>query len=286
MQDHTPSRHKVFDFIYSTDLVYKPQCWKLCEAHCCNFFRYKSGPSKHVHEIPLLPGEWQYMSSKGYLDQYKDAEHTVLKVSLNVGVLSYEAIKIPTTGCPCDHWRRPTVCRLYPLAPRYDLERGFVGVDSTFSLMEIAEEFLGVPRACQVDQVPFHEVEKFIAISKAIETEPVMMFRFMVLDLLKTFLRAGLRDNKDQIVDEDSNFSDPAQLSNAFELIQLAFLRGVVIDWRQAKMALEELGARFKKMYGPAFRLGDSELPGSCARPESALMGSYRAPDRTAAGAG
>src|SRR5215831_21370165 len=79
------------------------------------------------------------MSSKGYLDQYKDPEHTVLKFSLNVGVLSYEAIKIPTTGCPCDHWRRPTVCRLYPLAPRYDLERGFVGVDSTFSLTEIAK---------------------------------------------------------------------------------------------------------------------------------------------------
>jgi hypothetical protein len=56
--------------------------------------------------------------------------------------------------------------------PRYDLDRGFVGVDSTFSMMEIAEEFLGVPRSCQVGAVPFQELEKFIAISKAIETEP------------------------------------------------------------------------------------------------------------------
>src|SRR5262245_54489706 len=203
MQTQTPSYPKVYDFIYGTDLVYKPQCWKLCNAHCCNFSRYKSGPAKHIHEIPLLPGEWQYMSNKGYLSQYKDPEHTVFKVGLNVGVLSYEAIKIPTIGCPGEHWRRPTVCRLYPLAPRFDLERGFVGVDSTFSLMEIAEEFLGVPRSCQVDQVPFDELEKFIAISKAIETEPVIMFQFMVLDLLKTLLRAGLKEHKDQILEED-----------------------------------------------------------------------------------
>ena len=163
-----------------------------------------------------------------------------------MGVLSYEAIKIPTTGCPCDHGRRPTVCRLYPLAPRYDLDRGFMGVDSTFSMMEIAEEFLGVPRSCRVDAVPFQELEKFIAISKAIETEPVIMFQFMALDLLKTLLRAGLKDNKDQIVKEDFNLSDKVQIS-------------VAIDWGRAKMALEDLGARFKKTYGPAFRLGDSE---------------------------
>src|SRR5262249_32990622 len=257
MQDQTPSWHKVFDLIYRTDLVYKPQCWKLCDAHCCNFFRYKSGPSKYVHEIPLLPGEWQYMSSKGYLDQYKDLEHAVLKVRLNVGVLSYEAIKIPTIGCPCDHWRRPTVCRLYPLAPRYDLDRGFVGVDSTFSLMEVAEEFLGVPRSCQVDQVPFHELEKFIAISKAIETEPVLMFHFMVLDLVKTLFRAGLKDSKDQLFDED--VTETAELSKSFDLIQLAFLRGVAIDWGHVKMAMDDLGAKFKKMYGPAFNFGDSE---------------------------
>lgn len=260
MQDRTPSHHKVYDFIYSTDLVYKPQCWKLCgDAHCCNFSRYKSGPSRHIQEIPLLPGEWQYMSDKGYLGQYKDPEHTVFKVKLNVGVLSYEAIKIPTIGCPCDHGRRPTVCRLYPLAPRYDLDRGFAGVDSTFSMMEIAEEFLGVPRSCQIEAVPFQELEKFIAISKAIETEPVIMFQFMVFDLLKTLLRAGLKDNKDQIVEEEFNLSEKGRISNAFKMIQLAFLRGVAIDWARAKMALEDLGARFKKMYGPAFRLGDPE---------------------------
>ena len=270
MQDPISRYHKIYDFIYSTDLVYKPQCWKLCDAHCCNFSRYKSGPSKHIQEIPLLPGEWQYMSDKGYLAQYKDAEHAVSVVDLDVGVLSYEAIKIPTMGCPCDHWRRPTVCRLYPLAPRYDLDHGFVGIDSTFSLMEVAEEFLGVPRSCQVDQVPFHELEKFIAISKAIETEPVLTFHFMVLDLMKTLFRTGLKDNKDQLFEED--VTETAELSDSFELIQLAFLRGVAIDWGRAKMALEDLGARFKKMYGAAFRLGDSELS-QYAYPESTVIG-------------
>jgi hypothetical protein len=253
-----PSYDKVYDFIYNTDLVYKPQCWKLCNAHCCNFSRYKSGPAKNTQEIPLLPGEWQYMSAKGYLGQYQDPEHVVFRISLNAGVLCYEAIKIPTVGCPCDHRRRPTVCRLYPLAPRYDLDRGFVGVDHTFSLMEIAEDFLGIRRTCQVNEVPFQELDKFIAISKAIETEPVIMFQFMVFDLLKSLLRAGLNNNRNRVLDEDIDLSDQVEICNSFKLIELAFLSGVVIDWGRAKMALENLAARFKRMYGSAFRLVDA----------------------------
>ena len=96
-------------------------------------------------------------------------------------------------------------------------------------------------------------MRNFIAISKAIETEPVMMFQFMVLDLLKTFLRAGLQDNKEQLLEDDLPVSEQVQV------IQLAFLRGMAIDWKQAQRAVEVLGARFKRVYGGAFRLGKSE---------------------------
>ena len=56
----------VFETIYSTDLVYAPDCWKLCgDAHCCNFMRYKSKMSilgKNLfQELPLLPGEFEFL---------------------------------------------------------------------------------------------------------------------------------------------------------------------------------------------------------------------------------
>ena len=98
----------------------------------------------------------------------------------------------------------------------------------------------------------------------------MLTFHFMVLDLMKTLFRTGLKDNKDQLFEED--VTETAELSDSFELIQLAFLRGVAIDWGRAKMALEDLGARFKKMYGAAFRLGDSELS-QYAYPESTVIG-------------
>ena len=64
-----PTRFEsTFDRIYATDLVYAPDCWKLCgNAHCCNFSRYKSQMSILGHqrsqEIPLLPGEFDFIRS-------------------------------------------------------------------------------------------------------------------------------------------------------------------------------------------------------------------------------
>jgi hypothetical protein len=61
----------MFDTIFATDLVYERNCHTLCgDAHCCHFRRYKGEGS--LHQLPLLPGEYEYMQNRGYLSQYKD----------------------------------------------------------------------------------------------------------------------------------------------------------------------------------------------------------------------
>ncbi len=72
-------RTAYFERIYATDLRYVPDCYKLCgDAHCCNFSRYKQkfafmGRS-HFQELPLLPGEFEFLRDQGYLAQFQDHE--------------------------------------------------------------------------------------------------------------------------------------------------------------------------------------------------------------------
>ena len=58
--------------IYSTDLTFVPNCWKLCgDAHCCSFSRYKAKfrmiAKTPFQELPLLPGEYEFLAAKGWL---------------------------------------------------------------------------------------------------------------------------------------------------------------------------------------------------------------------------
>ncbi len=75
-------KYSEFEQIYATDLVYVPECWKLCgDAHCCNFARYKSRfkmiGCTPFQELPLLPGEYEFLASKNWLNQFGEHDHVV-----------------------------------------------------------------------------------------------------------------------------------------------------------------------------------------------------------------
>ncbi len=99
-----------FDKIYSTDLVYQPDCWQLCgDAHCCNFSRYKAKfkliAKNHFQELPLLPGEYDYLETRGCLTQFSDFEHKVIEYTLDHRSIQVESIvsRRPNCACPaCD----------------------------------------------------------------------------------------------------------------------------------------------------------------------------------------
>src|SRR5215475_12212810 len=97
----------IFDEIYSTDLRYQKDCWTLCgDAHCCSFARYKARfrmiARTPFQELPLLPGEYEYLAEKGWLAQFGDFDHRASEVELGTGCMRVESIISRRPQCACD----------------------------------------------------------------------------------------------------------------------------------------------------------------------------------------
>src|SRR5688500_3170845 len=108
---HSPTVDAALDLIYSLDLVYRPECWKLCgDAHCCHHSRHKAKlpmPGAPYTDLALLPGELSYMQRRGLLIQYQSYEVQELRLPLSRGELRVQSLKIPGQMCPCKHDIRP-----------------------------------------------------------------------------------------------------------------------------------------------------------------------------------
>src|SRR5258708_769436 len=149
-----------FDAIYATDLVYSPGCWQLCgDANCCNFSRYKSQMKilghRHKQELPLLPGEYDFLVQRGFLADYENAEYRVVDYPLAGGKMKLEFLIGSNDACACKHDTRTTVCRLYPLLPIFNLECRLTGIDPNFGIFEEIESIGEAERACKLTNVPF-----------------------------------------------------------------------------------------------------------------------------------
>ncbi len=158
-----------FECIYSTDLVYVKDCWQLCgDAHCCNFSRYKSRfrlmGQTPFQELPLLPGEYQFLEQNGWLTQFGDYDLKATEYELSDVKLKIESIISRRPNCACDHATRPVVCRLYPLLPVFDIEGTCINTEP-MGIFEELEQIAGLSQACQLRSLPFDEMEKFLAIT-------------------------------------------------------------------------------------------------------------------------
>jgi hypothetical protein len=247
-----PRFSHVYDEIYATDLVFRPGCWTLCgDGHCCHFSRYKSELDSGFHEIPLLPGEWQYLNDKGHIGQYADYRRLTLEVQLATGILAYESLRIPTSLCPCSHDIRPTICRLYPLLPLYSPTAGLIGIDTRVTLFDVIEEVLDLPRGCRIDDIPLSEMRKFMELTRALGSEPVLVFHLMAYKLVKDVFRRGLQ----QMVAADGR---PAESRDELAERISAYQRDLVVkvvNWTAVKAELNDLGNQFRSIHGPSFKL-------------------------------
>ena len=130
-----------FDRIYATDLAYVRYCWKLCgNAHCCNFSRYKAQfkmiGQHHYQELPLLPGEYEYLQKRGWLARFDGIELKTIDYPLSRGAMKIEFLVGRSKACACEHATRTTTCRLYPLLPVYDVDGAVIDVDTKFGIFE------------------------------------------------------------------------------------------------------------------------------------------------------
>jgi hypothetical protein len=240
-----PTDTSVFDEIYATDLRYLVDCWKLCgDAHCCSFSRYKSRFSligrTPFQELPLLPGEYEYLSAKGWLAQFGDYEHRVQSFELPMGSMRLETVVSRRPHCACDQPTRPTVCRLYPLLPVFDVEGKLVGVES-LGIYEVLEEIQRSEPACRLTSLPFAEMQKLITIANAIGRAPLALFYMMAYRIAKEHVRTRLIE------------ASASSKTDLFKLFERLLLRQRLTDDRLVT-ELTSLADLFKRRYA-GFRL-------------------------------
>lgn len=185
-----------FDVIYGTDLVYVPGCWRLCgDAHCCSFRRYKERfkllGRTPGQELPLLPGEYDYLSRKGYLAQFQDHEHRAVPYQFGDRKIMIETILSRREGCACDHSTRTTICRLYPVLPVFDIDGGLVDIDRV-GIYDLLEEMDGYERICKVETLPVSELKKLLTVTREIAREPRALFYISAYKLAHDYVRERL----------------------------------------------------------------------------------------------
>lgn len=233
--------------IYATDLVYLPGCWQLCgDAHCCSFRRHKARfrliGTKPVQELPLLPGEYAHLRENGFLAQFQDHEHRVLDYAFGTRSLRLESIVSRRPGCACDHGTRPTICRLYPLLPVFDMDGHLTGVER-IGIYDALAEMDGQEKVCQVDRMSFSELEKFLAIAATIARDPRALFYVAAYRLAHDHVRQRLAELK----------GDGA--ASFFSVFESSLLRGKLVDHAQLGAKLAALADTFEARYGREFSL-------------------------------
>lgn len=240
-------RMAFFDRIYATDLCYVPECYKLCgDAHCCNYTRYKQqfvfGRKNHTQETPLLPGEVEYLRAKNYFGQFQDHEVRSIEFTIAQGTIRYDSIVSKRPGCSCDHPTRPTMCRLYPLFPQFDVNGALVGIEPGGFFDEL-ERIGQLPRACQVNNVPISEMKVFISLASHLGSDPIVAFHMEAFRLAKAAaaatVEAAMRDSKRSV----------------FRTFETLLINHQIFDVDALRAQLEQLASRYAERHGTRFQL-------------------------------
>ncbi|MDB6138422.1 MAG: hypothetical protein JWO94_1494, partial [Verrucomicrobiaceae bacterium] len=233
----------VFATIYATDLVFEPDCWKLCgDAHCCSFTRHKAKfrmmAKDSAQELPLLPGEWEFLCENGWDKQFAEHEfrastHVVAGRSLRI-----ESVVSKRPMCICDHGTRTTVCRLYPLVPQFEVGGGLAGTEP-LGIYEELEQLDGLPPACQVTGLEFPQLNLFLHMTRALASHPVLLFYLMAYRVTKQHARQRVAAKK-----------SAAPEQSAFRLFETAYLRRQLLDQALLDQELTDLLTAFSTHYG------------------------------------
>jgi hypothetical protein len=243
----------LYERVYATDLVYQPDCWKLCgDAHCCNFRRYKAkfrllarGDS---HDLPLLPGEFEFLEARGWQGQFRDFLRHTQVYDFGPASVVLDTVSSFRPGCRCDHDTRTVICRLYPLLPVFDIEGRLVTTEAigVFEELELLE---GLAPACQISTLPVAQMNLFLGICELLASNPVLLFHLAAY-------RAAKRHVFDRLAERKASTG-----KSAFSLYEGAFLRNRLFDHDVLKPELAAMYERFESRYGEGFAAGMARAP-------------------------
>tara|TARA_R110002072_G_scaffold168861_3_gene322523 strand:- start:1021 stop:1728 length:708 start_codon:yes stop_codon:yes gene_type:complete len=231
-------------------LVYVPACYTACgDAYCCNYTRTKSRfaliARVHAQELPLLPGEYEFLTQQGWLEGFGEHEHKVEDYVIDDRrALRVESLVSPKAGCACQHDSRTTTCRLYPLLPRFDVQGRLVGVDRRFGIFEEIVALDQEPQNCKVEILPFDQIPDFLAITTAIGEDPELAFYVQAYGLAKVHVAQRLGATPLGAGEDDHH-----------QRFEMALLRRELFDHDALRADLAELADRYEAAHGSDFCL-------------------------------
>lgn len=250
-----PPYSETFERIYSIDLVFENDCWKLCgDAHCCSFSRHKSrfrllgAGGKPAQELPLLPGEFEFLSASGWTGQFQKFDRKTVIYDFGPGHVVFDTVTSARPGCACDHHSRTTVCRLYPLLPVFEVSGRLISTEP-LGMYEELEALDGLEPACQLNGLPFRQLNLYLELVNLIGSEPVFLFHLMAYRLAKRHIAARLGEARLQTG------------ASAFSLFERHLLRRQLLDHESLQADLAELWGRFNRQYGSRFTDAMAALP-------------------------
>lgn len=240
------STRAVFDRIYATDLVYEPGCWKLCgDAHCCHFSRHKARfrmmAQESFQELPLLPGEWEYLTERGWTTQFGEHEHRASTYEAGGSVFRVESVISHKPMCACDHGTRTTICRLYPVLPVYDGSGRVTGTEVLGSYEEL-ERLDGLDPVCKITAVPLSQMNVFLDLANEIGRHPVLL----------VYLRA-YHATKRHVFDGLAARLTSGEVGTAFQLFERGYLRRQLIRHDDLRASLASIVDEARALHGDAF---------------------------------
>jgi hypothetical protein len=156
--------------------------------------------------------------------------------------LRVESIISRQPNCACCHDTRPTVCRLYPLLPCFDINGRVTGID-TFGIYEELEKIDNLESACRLTALPFEELQKFLTISSEIGRCPKTLYYITAYQITKR-----------HIVSQLSTARSIKQKSS-FALFEEALILNKLINHSELKSQLISLADAYQVHYGSQFQL-------------------------------
>ncbi len=243
----------VFATVYDTDLVFKPDCWRLCgDAHCCSFTRHKTKfrlmAKEAGQDLPLLPGEREFLCENGWDKQFGEHEFRIATHEVAGRSLRIESMVSKRPMCACDHATRTTVCRLYPLVPQYEVNGQMTGTEP-LGIYEELEMLDGLAPACQITGLEFPQLNLFLKLAQTLASQPVLLFYLMAYRVTKHHAARSVAAKK---------AAAPEQ--SAFRLFETAYLRRQIVNQAVLDQEITDLLTAFSNHYGQRFEDGWAAL--------------------------
>lgn len=185
-------------WVFQAPLIYRDRCWETCGGgYCCKPARVQRHFDllrKEGVELPLLPGEYHYLSSRGLLQRgfEGDLSRHLVKVRPGLSFPVYRTV-CRLDGICSDHAHRPVVCRIYPFAPVPDARGQLIRKEPVAVIDQFWDLMSGGADPCTIDALTPEEDERYRGVCAEILKDPINVFYLGAASIFKGAIRDGVR---------------------------------------------------------------------------------------------